>query len=42
VECKGKHHNKYNCQDHHPNERLEYALKHDNIETSIYMENTCA
>ena len=40
MECEGEHHNKYNRQDHCPNECLEYALKHENIETSVYMGNT--
>ena len=38
MECKGEHHHKCNGQDHCPNKCLEYALKHENIETSVYME----
>ena len=38
VECKGEHHNECDSQDHCPNKCLEYALEHENIETSVYME----
>ena len=38
AECNSKHYDQCDGEDHRPNECLEYALKHDNIETSVCME----
>ena len=38
VEYNGEHYNQCDGQDHRPKECLEYALKHENIETSVCME----